>query len=68
MPEWGVSTGDVNGMKWIVANERGYPETSADCRRPFPKFSDPEKKARAKKLVAPLVPVEASLSSKELKK
>lgn len=63
MPEWGISTGDVNGMKWIVANQLGY-ENSADCRRPFPKFNDSEKKARIKKLVAPLVPVEEQLKSK----
>lgn len=65
MPEWGIGTSDVNGMKWIVVNERGYPEKSADCRRPFPKFSDPEKRARVKKLVAPLIPVEAQLNSKK---
>ncbi|KAK2756190.1 hypothetical protein FQN54_005598 [Arachnomyces sp. PD_36] len=65
MPEWGISTGDVNGMKWIVVNERGYPESSAHCRRPFPKFDDPEKKARVKNFVAPLVPVEKGLNSKK---
>lgn len=60
-PEWGISTSDVNGMKWIVAAQRGYPESSAHCRRPFPRFSDPEKRARVKRLVAPLVPVEEDL-------
>lgn len=64
-PEWGISTSDVSGMKWIVAKVRGYPEESADCRRPFPKFSDPEKKARAMRLVTPLVSVEQQLDSKK---
>ena len=64
-PEWGISTGDVNGMKWIVVNKRSYPDTSAHCRRPFPKFEDPEKRARVVRLVTPLVPVEEHLSSKK---
>lgn len=61
-PEWGISTSDVNGMKWIIAKERGYPEGCAHPRRPFPKFADPEKQARTVKLVAPLIAVEAQLS------
>lgn len=64
-PEWGISTGDVNGMKWIVTRQRGYLESSAHCRRPFPRFNDAEKQARAMKLIAPLVPVEQGLSSKK---
>lgn len=64
-PELGIGTSDVNGMKWIIAKERGYPETSADCRRPFPKFSDPEKRARVVRLVAPLLPIEEQLSAKK---
>lgn len=47
-------------MKWIVAKVRGY-ATNADCRRPFPKFDDPEKRSRAMRLVSPLVPLEESL-------
>lgn len=63
-PEWGIATSDVNGMKWIVVKERGYPETSAHCRRPFPQFGDSEKRARVVKLVAPLISVEEHLSTK----
>lgn len=65
VPEWGISSSDVSGMKWIIAHERGYPETSAHCRRPFPKYSDPEKKARSKKMVSTLIPVENQLQSKK---
>lgn len=61
-PEWGISTSDVSGMKWIIATSRGYPEASAECRRPFPKFSDPEKRERVTRLVAPLIPVEEKLA------
>lgn len=49
-------------MKWIIATSRGYPEASAECRRPFPKFSDPAKRERVTRLVAPLLPVEEKLS------
>lgn len=63
-PELGISTSDVNGMKWIIVKERGYPEASADCRRPFPKFEDPERRARVVRLVAPLLPVEKQLAIK----
>ena len=64
-PEWGISTSDVNGMKWIIAKEHGYPEASRDCRRPFPKFADAEKRARVVRLVAPLLPIEEQLNSKK---
>lgn len=63
-PEYGIGTSDVSGMKWIIAQERGYPETSRDVRRPFPKFDDPAKKERVQKYVAPLIPFEQSLYSK----
>lgn len=63
-PEWGISTSDVNGMKWIITKMHGYPESSAHCRRPFPRFVDAEKQARALKLVAPFAAVEKELISK----
>lgn len=64
-PENGIATSDVSGMKWIVAKQLGYPESSAVCRRPIPKFDDAEKRARVMKLVAPLVPVEEQLYTKK---
>lgn len=64
-PEWGISTSDVNGMKWITVQQHGYPESSVHCRRPFPKFVDPEKRERVARLVAPLAPVEELLRSKK---
>lgn len=64
LPEWGISTSDVNGMKWIITKERGYPMTAVHCRRPFPKFSDTEKQERVVRLVAPLLPIEKALGSK----
>ena len=66
MPELGIATSDVSGMKWIIAHSLGY-QTTADCRRPFPKFDDPEKQARVKNMVAPLIPVEEQLKKKALK-
>lgn len=51
-------------MKWIIAKERGYPLESADCRRPFPKFSGKAKQDRVVRLVAPLIPVEAELAKR----
>lgn len=65
MPEHGIGTSDVSGMKWIIAKERGYPLESADCRRPFPKFSDKGKQDRVVRLVAPLLPVEAELAKRQ---
>lgn len=64
LPEWGIGTSDVNGMKWIITKTHGYPITSAHCRRPFPKFSDTEKQDRVVRLVAPLIPIEEALKSK----
>ncbi|CAK7203609.1 hypothetical protein SEUCBS139899_006346 [Sporothrix eucalyptigena] len=60
-PELGIATSDVSGMKWITAKTRGYPESSAHCRRPIPRFVDQEKKDRAMRLVTPLVAVEEQL-------
>jgi 4-hydroxy-2-oxoglutarate aldolase len=38
--EWGFGKGGINGTKGVVAKKRGYPETSCDCRRPYPKYTD----------------------------
>ncbi len=67
-PEWGIGSSDVSGMKWIITKERGYPLTSADCRRPFPKFDSAEKQKRVVDYVAPLVPVEAALAARDQKR
>ncbi|PGH15691.1 hypothetical protein AJ79_02285 [Helicocarpus griseus UAMH5409] len=42
--EWGVVKSGINGTKWVVAKKLGYPETSADCRRPYPRFLDEGKR------------------------
>lgn len=42
--EWGFAKGGINGTKWVVAKKLGYPEESAHCRRPYPKYSNVEKK------------------------
>lgn len=34
----------INGTKWLVAQERGYPESSSYCRRPQTKFLNSEKR------------------------
>ncbi|KAI1612749.1 hypothetical protein EDD37DRAFT_678968 [Exophiala viscosa] len=65
LPEWGVGTSGVNGMKWIIVKRRGYPETSAHCRRPFPRFVDAEKQERVMKLTAPMVPIEKELTTRK---
>lgn len=64
MPEHGIGTSDVSGMKWIIARSHGYPLESADVRRPFPKFSDPAKQERVVRLVSTLLPVEAELAKR----
>ncbi|KIH89844.1 hypothetical protein SPBR_00784 [Sporothrix brasiliensis 5110] len=58
MPELGIATSDVSGMKWLTAWARGYPETSVHCRRPIPRFVDQAKKDRAQGLLKPLLAVE----------
>ncbi|GAM90417.1 hypothetical protein ANO11243_084600 [Dothideomycetidae sp. 11243] len=60
--EWGFGKGGINGTKWVVAKKRGYPETSADCRRPYPKYSSAEKKQWVLSQVSGLDDVEASLA------
>lgn len=43
--EWGFAKGGINGTKWVVARRLGYPESSAACRRPHPKYDNAEKQA-----------------------
>jgi 4-hydroxy-2-oxoglutarate aldolase len=59
--EWGFGKGGINGTKWVVATKRGYPETSADCRRPYPRYTDEEKRKWIVNQVSGLDEVEASL-------
>lgn len=42
--ELGFGEGGINGTKWVVGELLGYPEESRDCRRPYPTFSDKEKR------------------------
>ncbi|KAK2756001.1 hypothetical protein FQN54_005799 [Arachnomyces sp. PD_36] len=38
--ELGLGKGGINGTKWVVAKFRGYPDSSAACRRPYPLYKD----------------------------
>jgi hypothetical protein len=59
--EWGFGKGGINGTKWVVAHKRGYPETSADCRKPYPKYASAEKQKWVVNQVSGLDDIEASL-------
>lgn len=59
--EWGFGKGGINGTKWVVAHKRGYPETSADCRKPYPRYTDAEKQKWVVNQVSGLDAIEASL-------
>ena len=59
--EWGFGKGGINGTKWVVAKKLGYSESSADCRRPYPRYTDPEKREWILKQVSGLDKIEASL-------
>jgi dihydrodipicolinate synthase/N-acetylneuraminate lyase len=59
--EWGFAKGGINGTKWVVAKKLGYPEESAHCRRPYPKYSNVEKKQWVLNQVAGLDLVENRL-------
>lgn len=60
--EIGFGQGGINGTKWVVAQMRGYPETSAHCRRPYPVFSDEKKKAWVLATVQSCIHIEQKLS------
>lgn len=38
--ELGLGKGGINGTKWVVVKFRGYPDSSAACRRPYPLYKD----------------------------
>lgn len=59
--EWGFGKGGINGTKYVVAHKRGYPETSADCRRPYPRYTDSEKRKWVVNQVSGLDDIEKSL-------
>lgn len=59
--EWGFGKGGINGTKWVVAKKLGYPEESADCRRPYPRYIDAEKRKWIVNQVSGLDKIEASL-------
>jgi dihydrodipicolinate synthase/N-acetylneuraminate lyase len=42
--EWGFGKGGINGTKYVVGHKRDYPLTSVDCRRPYPQYSNEEKR------------------------
>ncbi|KAI9899437.1 hypothetical protein N3K66_005898 [Trichothecium roseum] len=45
LAEWAFTRGEVNGMKWAVAQMLSYPLDSSHCRLPCPEFVDEEMKA-----------------------
>lgn len=59
--EWGFGKGGINGTKYVVAHKRGYTESSADCRRPYPRYVDEEKRQWVINQVSGLDEIEASL-------
>jgi dihydrodipicolinate synthase/N-acetylneuraminate lyase len=63
-PEWGISHENINGLKWIIAQELGYPAGSEHSRRPFPKFTNVEKQTAMRKSINSIRAVEAALVPK----
>ncbi|KAH7072718.1 hypothetical protein BKA63DRAFT_544066 [Paraphoma chrysanthemicola] len=59
--EWGFGKGGINGTKYVVAHKLGYPLSSADPRKPFPRYTDPEKQKWIVNQVSGLDKLEASL-------
>ncbi|KAF1945525.1 aldolase [Clathrospora elynae] len=59
--EWGFGKGGINGTKYAVAHKRGYPESSSDCRRPYPRYTDEDKRRWVVNQVSGLDEIEASL-------
>ena len=59
--EWGFGKSGINGTKYVVAHKRGYPESSADCRRPYPQYTDEDKRKWVVNQVSGLDELEASL-------
>jgi 4-hydroxy-2-oxoglutarate aldolase len=59
--EWGFGKSGINGTKWVVGTKLGYPETSVDCRRPYPKYEDAKKRQWVLSQVSGLDSVEQSL-------
>lgn len=43
--EVGFGQSGINGTKWVVAYQLGYPIASSHCRRPYPRFEEEKKKA-----------------------
>lgn len=59
--ELGFGDGGINGTKWVVGELLGYPEKSRDCRRPYPKFDNAEKRQWILKQVTALEAEESRL-------
>lgn len=59
--ELGFGDGGINGTKWVVSELLGYPETSRDCRRPYPRFTDEGKQKWILETVTVLEGEEAKL-------
>ena len=62
--ELGFGDGGINGTKWVVGELLGYPESSRDCRRPYPRFENAERRQWILKQVRALEADERRLTSK----
>ena len=62
--EYGFARGGINGTKWVVARLRGYPEESSRCRRPYPEFASPERRAWITETAGTLQEAEAGLGKR----
>lgn len=60
--ELGLGKGGINGTKWVVAKFRGYPDSGAACRRPYPLYKDKGKQDMIVARMRTLDDVEKSLA------
>lgn len=67
MSELGLGKGGINGTKRVVAKLRGYPDSSAACRRPYPLFTDQAKQDMVINRMKLLQDMEMRLASNDWK-
>ncbi|GJN75767.1 hypothetical protein PLICBS_009873 [Purpureocillium lilacinum] len=62
LAEQGFAQAGLNGTKWLVVSNRGYPAASVHCRRPIPRFADVKKMAEVAEVVSAVLPIEHKLA------
>jgi len=62
LAEQGFAQAGLNGTKWLVVSNRGYPAASVHCRRPIPRFADVKKMASVAEVVSAVLPIEHKLA------